>query len=288
MYCCRYGAEVPIVFIQSVMYLAIMAVTRLARPNFSKLCYRRPEKSVSGFHTLLKVTAVWLILAGYVAPFFLVPRTVHPVLGWCLYLLGSSALLSVVINAFLLPVLPVLVPWLGITGSLAVMAFPWYSDGVVRALAIFAYAFCCSPIAWNSLVKVMSCVQTSLEREAFFPRLGESPQPEFTKLYWNPVHIVFCTLYAQHQETCVSLLVHAALHCTQKRVTRIPPFLATQDVSPRWRAKVIRDVKIKNQCYGGCAIDLCSGDMTIGMKLGRNVCLFVVHLAVRRIGFNLV
>ncbi|CAN6460816.1 unnamed protein product [Victoria cruziana] len=178
-----YGAEVPIVFIQSVMYLAIMAVTRLARPNFSKLCYRRPEKSVSGFHTLLKVTAVWLILAGYVAPFFLVPRTVHPVLGWCLYLLGSSALLSVVINAFLLPVLPVLVPWLGITGSLAVMAFPWYSDGVVRALAIFAYAFCCSPIAWNSLVKVMSCVQTSLEREAFFPRLGESPQPEFTKLY---------------------------------------------------------------------------------------------------------
>ncbi|CAA6656143.1 unnamed protein product [Spirodela intermedia] len=99
-------------------------------------------------------------------PFFLVPRTVHPLLGWSLYLLGSAALASVVFNALLLPPLAVLTPWLGISGALAVMAFPWYPDGLVRALAM------------------MGSLHALVEREAYFPRLGESPQaPQFSKLY---------------------------------------------------------------------------------------------------------
>ncbi|KAJ6806048.1 putative glucuronosyltransferase PGSIP8 [Iris pallida] len=180
-----YGAELPVMLIQSLMYLAIMAVTRMARPSLSKLCYnRRPEKSVAFLHNVLKVAAMWSIVAAYTVPFFLIPRTVHPLLGWSLYLLGSAAFALIVINAFLLPALAVLTPWIGIVGTLSVMAWPWYSDGVVRALSVFAYAFCCAPFLWASLMKIRGSLQQLFEREAFFPRLGESTQPpEFSKLY---------------------------------------------------------------------------------------------------------
>ncbi|KAB1217012.1 putative glucuronosyltransferase PGSIP7 [Morella rubra] len=179
-----YAAEMPAIIIQSVIYLGIILMTRLARPNFSKLCYRRSEKNISLLQTGLKVVALWSILASYVVPFFIIPHTAHPVLGWGLYLFGSFSLCSIAVNAFLLPMLPVLVPWIGIFGSLLVMAFPWYSTGIVRALALFGYAFCASPFVWVALVKVMACLQVSLEREAFFPKLGESSPPSgFNKLY---------------------------------------------------------------------------------------------------------
>ena len=174
------------VVIQAVMYVALIAMTRLARPNMSKLCYRRADyKSVAFIQTALKLVAIWSIIAAYVVPFFLVPRTIHPLVGWTLYLLGSFALSSISTNAFLLPMLPVLVPWVGIFGVLFVMAFPWYSNGIVRAISVFGYAFVCAPFIWVSIVKVVNCLQVSLEREAFFPRLGESapPSEELNKLY---------------------------------------------------------------------------------------------------------
>uniref|UniRef100_A0A5B7BW33 Putative glucuronosyltransferase PGSIP8 n=1 Tax=Davidia involucrata TaxID=16924 RepID=A0A5B7BW33_DAVIN len=179
-----YAAEMPLVLIQSVFYLGIMVMMRLARPSLSKLCYRRADKSTSFIQIGLKLIAIWSILAAYVVPFFLIPHTIHPLLGWALYLLGSIAFTSIAVNALLLPMLPVLMPWLGIFGVLLVMACPWYPDGVVRALAVFGYAFCSAPILWVSLVKIMSCLQVSLEREAFLPRLGESTSPPgFNKLY---------------------------------------------------------------------------------------------------------
>ncbi|KAI3960451.1 hypothetical protein MKW92_013565 [Papaver armeniacum] len=166
----RCGAEIPVVVIQALMYLRVMAVARLARPNLSKLW--------------LKFITMWSIVVAYILPVFLIPRTVHPLLGCSLYLLGSSSLASVAINTFLLPAVHVLTPWLGIFCSLLVMAFPLYPNGVARALFVFAYAFCCAPFLWGSLVKVVTCLQVSLEREAFLPRLDESPQLSgFNKLY---------------------------------------------------------------------------------------------------------
>ncbi|XP_057976356.1 putative glucuronosyltransferase PGSIP8 [Malania oleifera] len=179
-----YSAEIPLALILSVVYIGVIAVTRLARPSLSKLCYRRSDKGISFVHIGLKLVALWSILTAYIVPFFLIPSTIHPVIGWTLYLLGTFALSSITVNAFLLPMLAVLTPWLGIFGALLVMAFPWYPDGVVRALAVFAYAFCYAPVVWVSLVKVMACLQVSLEREVFLPRLGESPPPPgFNKLY---------------------------------------------------------------------------------------------------------
>ncbi|GAB2211885.1 hypothetical protein Droror1_Dr00025224 [Drosera rotundifolia] len=179
-----YGAEVPLVLIQSVLYLGIIAITRLSRPNMSKLCYRRPDKTLSVYHVGLKFTALFCILSAYVVPFFLIPRTVHPLVGWSLYLLGSSALSSIAINAFLLSVIAVLTPCIGIFGALLALAFPWYSDGVFRALSIFAYAVCFTPFLWVSFMKVLLSLHLSLEREAFLPRSSESPSPlGFNKLY---------------------------------------------------------------------------------------------------------
>ncbi|KAL9285087.1 hypothetical protein ACSQ67_024526 [Phaseolus vulgaris] len=180
-----YGAEMAVILIQSAIYLGVIAMTRLARPSFSKLCYRRSDKSINLVHNGLKIVALWCILAAYVTPFFIIPHTVHPLLGWFLYLLGAFALCSIAINVFLLPTLPVLVPWFGIVGTLMVMAFPWYPDGVVRALIVFVYAFCSAPFLWASMVRTVASLQSSLEREAFLPaRLVESsPNSWFNKLY---------------------------------------------------------------------------------------------------------
>lgn len=181
----RYGAEMPIVMMQAVFYLGIMAVARLARPNISKLCYRREDKSVFFVQTGFKMIAIWSILAAYIIPFFLIPHTIHPLIGWSLYLLGAFSLSCIAVNAFLLPMIPVLVPWVGILGTLLVMAYPWYNDGVIRALSVFGYAFCCSPVLCLAFVKIMSSLHLSLEREAFLPRLAESASPAGNnKLYW--------------------------------------------------------------------------------------------------------
>ncbi|XXG75865.1 hypothetical protein AAC387_Pa08g0345 [Persea americana] len=177
-----YGAEIPVVLIESALYLLVLVVTRFSRPNITKLCYKQPEKNFIWLQTMVKMAAVWSMLAAYTVPFFFIPRTVHPLLGWALYLLGSSALSSIIINTFLLPPLPVLMPWLGIIGALAVTAFPWYSNGIVRALALFGYSFCFAPLLWGSLQKVLACL--NVEREAFLPRLGEYVQsPQSSKLY---------------------------------------------------------------------------------------------------------
>ncbi|XP_019420226.1 PREDICTED: putative glucuronosyltransferase PGSIP8 isoform X1 [Lupinus angustifolius] len=179
-----YGAEMAVILIQSTIYLGILAMARLARPSLSKLCYRRADKSISIMQNSLKLLAVWSIIAAYLTPFFIIPHTIHPLLGWLLYLFGTFTLCSIAINAFLLPMLPVLVPLFGIVGVLMVMAFPWYSDGVVRALCVFGYAFCATPVLWASMVRIMAGLQVSLEREGFMPRLGESSPPSwFNKLY---------------------------------------------------------------------------------------------------------
>ena len=177
----------PMVLLEVLLYLGIITLTRLARPSFSKLCYRRFEpKNVLLYHTSLKFLAITSIIAAYIFPFIIIPHTIHPVIGWSLYLLGSFSFCSIAINAFLLPTLAVLTPCIGTFGVLLVMAFPWYKDGVARALAVFAYAFCASPILWVTYSKVVATLQVSIEREAFLPsRLSDSPPVSgFNKLYW--------------------------------------------------------------------------------------------------------
>lgn len=174
----------PLVIIQSMFYLGIIVMTRLARPNITKLCYRRSDRNLTAIQAGFKMIALLSVVAAYVFPFFTIPHTIHPLIGWSIYLMASFALSSIPINTLLLPTLPVLTPWLGILGTLLVMAFPWYPDGVFRALSVFAYAFCCAPFVWVSFRKITSHLQVLIEKEMLFPRLGDSGVTSgFSKLY---------------------------------------------------------------------------------------------------------
>ncbi|KAG8092517.1 hypothetical protein GUJ93_ZPchr0012g19250 [Zizania palustris] len=180
-----YAAEMPVILMEVLMYAIIITITRLAKPGMTKLCYnRRSEKQNAMVYGLIKMSAILAIVVAYTIPFFIIPRTVHPIMGWSLYLFGVFALGVLVSNTFLLPLLAVLTTWLAMVGMLLVMAFPWYHGGIVRVLAIFGYAFCSSPFLWASVVRVMDSLQNMLEREPFFTRLGEpAPETEFSKLY---------------------------------------------------------------------------------------------------------
>ncbi|KAL8158629.1 hypothetical protein V2J09_000166 [Rumex salicifolius] len=162
-----YEEEMPMVVIQVVFYLGLVMVTRLARPNLSKLCHRRSNRSIE---VVLRLLALSSILVAYTVPFFLIPKTLHPILGWSLYLFGSFALNSISIHAFLLPFAAVLTPWLGFLGALLVMAYPWYHDGIQRALVLFGYAFCASPFFWFGIARVLASLRGSFERDAFLTR----------------------------------------------------------------------------------------------------------------------
>ncbi|XP_078155772.1 putative glucuronosyltransferase PGSIP8 [Carex rostrata] len=180
-----YASELPLVLIEAALYISIIIVAKLAKPTCSKLCYnRRPEKCSAFMQVMLKVLVLWSMAATYTVPFFLIPRTAHPLMGWPLYLLGTLSLAIVVSSFFVLPSLAVLTTWIGLAGSLFVMACPWYSSGIVRALAVFGYACGAAPFVWASLVKILDSMQTHLEREPYYPRLGEVAQgTEFSKLY---------------------------------------------------------------------------------------------------------
>ncbi|KAG6577686.1 putative glucuronosyltransferase PGSIP8, partial [Cucurbita argyrosperma subsp. sororia] len=174
-----YGGELPVVFIQILLYLGILAMIRLARPNLTKLSHRRSEKpAAASFQFALKLAAFWSILAAYAIPFLIIPTTIHPLLGWGLFLLGSSTFSFLAATVFLLPILSVLVPSLGIFGVLLVMAFPWYPDGVVRGLCIFVYAFCAAPVVWTAAVRMAAAIRSSIDRDAFLAvKSGESLSP---------------------------------------------------------------------------------------------------------------
>ncbi|KAL8103191.1 putative glucuronosyltransferase PGSIP8 isoform X1 [Apium graveolens] len=181
-----YGADMPYaIIIQSIFYLGIITLTRMIGPgSISKHFYLRTGKRIILFQTILKLIAILSILSAYIIPYFVIPHTIHPIMGWSLYLLGVLALSCVVVNALTLPLLPVLTPWLAIIGALSVMACTLYPDGVIRASAVFGYAFCSSPIVWLSLVKIISCVQDLFDKEAFLPKLSDiTPPTGFNKLY---------------------------------------------------------------------------------------------------------
>ncbi|XP_071703430.1 putative glucuronosyltransferase PGSIP8 [Rutidosis leptorrhynchoides] len=179
-----YQLEMPFVIIQVVIYLGIIGMTRLTHPSLTKLCHRSANRNMTILQTSLKAIAILSILISYILPFILIPHTIHPILGWTLYLLGSFALSCIATNVFLLPMQHVLIPWFGIIRVLFVMAYPRYNDGVVRALSVFVYAFYTAPVLWVSLVKIGSVLHTSFEREALFPsKLTDSIQSGFNKLY---------------------------------------------------------------------------------------------------------
>ncbi|KAH9298962.1 hypothetical protein KI387_030644, partial [Taxus chinensis] len=137
-----YGPEMPLILFETLFYLVTMAVSIIA---------------FKGFHP--------------------------PLSKLCLMKPEQSFLLyPISLKLLVLSTLPLFTPWLGIFGSLIAMAFPFYTNGIVRALAVAAYAFFASPFAWWALTRVMSALDTSVEREALRASSKSEPQSQLMKL----------------------------------------------------------------------------------------------------------
>ncbi|KAG6418781.1 hypothetical protein SASPL_120986 [Salvia splendens] len=142
-----YGAEMPIVLIQVVFYLEIMAVARLARPNISKLFCRSEEKSV------------FLIQTGY--------RLM--VDSCCLFSPNSLHSLHDSSSDRMEPLLSWIHFTLDCRGQCFLAPNAACSGAVARVLS--------SSFLYVAFMRIVSSLQVSLEREGFVPRLGESALP---------------------------------------------------------------------------------------------------------------
>jgi hypothetical protein len=164
---CRYETETPVLFAESFFYivtmlLAIMIRQRcvVAERNSMKSCFGRgPCAERKLCHPwALKLVVLASVAVSFLIPAFMIPTTVHPFMGWGVFLLGSLSLLTVVINLFQLPVLPVLIPWIGGIGALLVLASPYYKNGIMRIVGISVYTSLATPFLWWAVQKLSAAV----------------------------------------------------------------------------------------------------------------------------------
>ena len=125
--------------------------------SMMKSCFGRAEKKLC-HPWAIKLTVLVSAAASFLVPAFMVPTTVHPFMGWGVFLLGSLSFLTVVINLFQLPVLPVLVPWIGGIGALLVLGFPFYNNGIMRGVGIGIYVGIATPFLWWAIKRVNAVV----------------------------------------------------------------------------------------------------------------------------------
>ncbi|EFJ14850.1 hypothetical protein SELMODRAFT_180548 [Selaginella moellendorffii] len=180
-----YGTEIPILAAESIFYLITMTVSLVIRRRFSssekvplKSCLGRcpcPDLTQFFYRLVAKLSPVVAIVMCFVLPFFVIPTTVHPVMGWSVLLLGSLSYLVITANVFQLPVFPTMTPWVGIAGVLVVMALPVYVNGIVRSLAIGTYAFLAAPFLWWAL-RVVASREVGFAREALMAYGRQEPQ----------------------------------------------------------------------------------------------------------------
>jgi len=167
----RYDEEVPVVVIEAVIYLMIVVIAKFRGffLNSKGYFYRGPDREHCRHPVIVRSLGISCLLGGYLIPCFLIPKTIHPVWGWGLYLLGSLSLIYSTIKAYPVPVLAAFTPWMGIFGVLLVMAYPEYPDGVVRAISVFVYTVVATPLAWSAIIKVARSLDCSIDKESQSP-----------------------------------------------------------------------------------------------------------------------
>lgn len=170
-----YDDEIPIFIAEVIIYLVIMIMMKVRGFTLSmkSYFYRGAEREYWRHPVVMKALVTSYLLAGYLVPCLLIPKTIHPLLGWGLYLLGSLSLVYSTIRAYPISVLAALTPWMCICGTLAVMANPHYPNGVVRALSVCAYAAVGAPLAWTGIVRVVRSLDSSIDRESQSPLLDQ-------------------------------------------------------------------------------------------------------------------
>lgn len=163
----RYETETPVLIVESLFYIVTMLLAIIIRQrcvaaekNSIKSCFGRgpcAEKKLC-YPWALKLVVLASVAVSFLIPAYLIPTTVHPFMGWGIFLLGSLSLLTVVINLIQLPVLPVLTPWIGGLGALLVLASPFYKNGIMRGVSIGVYTAMATPFLWWAVQKVCAAV----------------------------------------------------------------------------------------------------------------------------------
>eukprot|EP00246_Nothoceros_aenigmaticus_P005181 TRINITY_DN17062_c0_g1_i1.p1 TRINITY_DN17062_c0_g1~~TRINITY_DN17062_c0_g1_i1.p1 ORF type:complete len:511 (+),score=43.46 TRINITY_DN17062_c0_g1_i1:549-2081(+) len=189
-----YAAERTFMIAASIFSVATLVIGTIIRRR-NPTCDRPPmkclgrgacsEQSLSCHPVVLKAILLASMVASFAIPFYVIPTTVHPLMGWGVFLLSSLGFLVVLLCVFpALAVLPVVTPWLCVVGALVVLAFPYYNDGIMRALAIGVFAFLASPWFWKAVLEVMRTADLVPDREPLmgWTAIRSDPQSELMKL----------------------------------------------------------------------------------------------------------
>ena len=150
--------------IEAAVYLMIMVIAKFRGffLNTKGYLYKGPDKEHCRHPVFVKALGLSCLLGGYL----LLPKTIHPLWGWGIYMLGSLSLVYSTIKEYPIPVLATFTLWVGIFGVLLVMVYPQYLNGVVRAISVFIYAVVETPLAFPAIIKVMRSLDSSLDRES--------------------------------------------------------------------------------------------------------------------------
>ncbi|KAJ7260036.1 hypothetical protein O6H91_Y408700 [Diphasiastrum complanatum] len=184
-----YGTQASILAMEGLVYLGTMLLASIVRcrilqsekiPLFRSLVGRAtcPERISYFYSVILKMTPILAMAGCFLFPFLLVPATVHPLMGWAIFLLGSVSLLVVVINFFQLPILAGMTPWLGVVGTFSVMAFPFYSNGVIRILSIVTYECLLAPFLWWAFTELTANREVTVVREPLMAWISPKAEPQ--------------------------------------------------------------------------------------------------------------
>lgn len=163
-----YEEEVPVAVTEAVIYLMIMVIAKFRGSFLNTKGYlaKGLDREHCRHPVIVKALGISCLLGGYLIPCLLIPKTIHPLWGWGLYLLGSLSLVYSTIKAYPIPVLAAFTLWMGIFGVLVVMANPAYPDGVVRAISVFIYAVVATPLAWSAMIKVARSLDSTVDRDS--------------------------------------------------------------------------------------------------------------------------
>ena len=142
------------------------------------------DHSLTGRPLILKMVLFGAIVGSYLIPFFIVPTTVHPLMGWGIFLLGSLSFLVVTNSIFQLRLILAVTPWLAGFGMLLVMVWPYHTNGISRSLVMSAYACIASPPIWWAMKGIYFSQDHSLGREPLmaWTTLKAETTPELSKL----------------------------------------------------------------------------------------------------------
>lgn len=169
-----YSDELMIVVSQAFVYLSMILFSLYMRKQFQFnekahvfrfFAHRYFDIYSYPFHFPLAVkgaVSAYLVFS-LLLPFVVVPTTIHPIIGWGLYFLGSLSFLVLLGGFISVRNTPLLTPWVLLLINWINMAAPIYSHGLPRFLMVGTLASLSTPSLWWAYVEIMNSVGRVVE-----------------------------------------------------------------------------------------------------------------------------